>query len=104
MLSVLPPARPLALRLSPPSPNPGHGVAHFDFEIPRREERVEVAVYDVNGREVRRDRLGPLEPGDHTWTWNGRDRGGSAVYAGVYFTRLQVGRQTLTQKTVWVAP
>ena len=104
VLSVLPPARPLALRLSPPSPNPGHGVAHFDFEIPRREERVEVAVYDVNGREVRRDRLGPLEPGDHTWTWNGRDRGGSAVYAGVYFTRLQVGRQTLTQKTVWVAP
>ena len=65
---------------------------------------MEVAVYDVNGREVRRDRLGALELGDHTWTWNGRDGGGSLVNPGVYFTRLQVGRQMLTQKTVWVAP
>src|SRR5438093_11924917 len=39
VLSVLPPARPLALRLSPPSPNPGHGVAQFDIDSSLREIR-----------------------------------------------------------------
>ena len=92
-----------ALRFSPPRPNPSHSFARFSFEIPQREGDIVVAVYDVAGREVRHEKLGPLDAGEHEWTWNGRDAAGRGVDAGVYFARLRVGNRTLNQKTIWMA-
>ena len=102
VLAVLPPSAPRTLSFSAPSPNPSFARARFAFELPLHEDRVELAVYDVNGRELRHEQLGPLEPGTHDWVWNGRDRAGRAVDAGVYFARLTVGNRMLTQKATWM--
>ena len=103
LVSVPPPGRPLSLRFSPPSPNPGLGSARFGFELPQHENQVEIAVYDASGRVLRHEQLGPLEPGDHAWTWNGRDGAGRTVGPGVYFARLRVGARMLIQKAAWLA-
>ena len=102
VLSVVPPA-PRTLSLAPPSPNPARGSARFAFQLPAGEQRVELTVYDVGGRMTRRQVLGPLEAGDHSWIWNGYDDSGQRVGSGVYFAQLRVGGHTLTRKTTWLA-
>jgi hypothetical protein len=98
--SVGPGATPRTLRFSPPSPNPSRGPATFAFALPQREADVQLVMFDVSGRELRRVALGPLDPGDHTWTWDGRDQSGRPSGPGVYFARLEVGARKLVQRTV----
>jgi len=102
LVSVLPPSAPRRLSFAHGSPNPGHGPMRFDFAVPDHRDRVEIVLYDVAGRALRRDRLGALDAGDYHWTWNGRDDSGRAVGSGVYFARLVAGHETLTQKSIWL--
>jgi hypothetical protein len=52
-------------------------------------DRVEVDVYDVSGRQVRKlaDRMFPA--GEHTLTWDGVNDQGQMVSRGVYFTQVK---------------
>jgi glucose/arabinose dehydrogenase len=53
--------------------------------------RVEMDLYDVRGRLVRRLLAPGLQPaGPHTENWDGRDQDGRSVPAGLYFVRLSV--------------
>lgn len=95
---------PAALRFLPPHPNPGAGgTQRFAFTLPSRAGRVELGLYDAQGRELRLERLGALTAGEHAWEWNGRDGSGHAVHAGVYFARLDVDGQMRTQKVLRLA-
>jgi len=49
---------------------------------------VDLTVYSVDGRRVRTLVRGIREPGEYETVWDGRDDGGRAVRAGVYFARL----------------
>jgi flagellar hook assembly protein FlgD len=49
---------------------------------------MELAVYDANGRLVRRLASGSLQPPVGGATWDGRDNVGRGVAGGVYFCRL----------------
>jgi len=98
VVAVLP-AAPMEMRLKSPVPNPSRGITRFEFDLPRKEERVEFKVYDALGRQVSAQVTGPFAAGSHVWEWSGRDAGGHAVSAGVYFVRMQAGSTTLTQKT-----
>src|SRR5262249_37756015 len=89
LVSVTPEA-PRQLSFSRASATPARGLIRFAYQIPQHQNRVDVVVYDVAGRELRRDHMGALAPGDYQWTWNGRDAGGRAVESGVYFARLEV--------------
>jgi len=103
VVSVLPGNGPSQLRFARTSANPGRGAMRFAFALPQHEDRVDVVVYDVSGRELRHDRLGAKAPGEYSWTWTGRDDEGHAVASGVYFARLVAGARTLTQKSIWLA-
>ncbi len=92
------------LEFLPPSPNPARGPVRMTFALPAPEVRVDLAIYDVAGRVVRFERLGPLAAGAHSWTWDGRDRAGLRVASGAYFARLDTGARTLTQKLLKLAP
>ena len=59
-------------------------------------------VLDVTGRRVRRLRAGELEPGLHSSVWDGSDRNGDPVPAGLYLVRLVHGRRSETDRVVWV--
>ncbi|HEU4726136.1 MAG TPA: FlgD immunoglobulin-like domain containing protein [Candidatus Eisenbacteria bacterium] len=45
----------------------------------------DVALYDIHGRLVRRIAHGAFDAGYHATSWDGRDRTGRSVAAGVYF-------------------
>jgi len=82
------PAPPIALSLAVAGPNPVRSWTRFSYASPAA-GRVELALFDVQGRRVARliDRADPA--GRYTVDWNGRLEGGGVARAGVYFARLK---------------
>ncbi len=79
-------ARAFALRAI--APNPFRDAIEVQFTLGAR-SRVDFAVYDVLGREVRSVANGlVLEAGPQSLRWDGRDRSGARAPAGVYFARV----------------
>ena len=93
------PNRPIAFRMHPASPNPLMSRTRIAFELPRAAV-ARVALYDAAGRLVRVIADGPLAAGTHTQTWDRRDQSGRPVAQGVYFLRLDAGRDQSHQKLV----
>ena len=50
---------------------------------------VELAIFDVAGRQVATLLEGRREAGSHSATWNGTDDAGNSVSSGIYFARLK---------------
>jgi flagellar hook capping protein FlgD len=59
-----------------------------------------LVVYDVAGRLVRELARGSFPRGKHYRIWDGLDKTGDGVGAGVYFVQLQAGRTVLSDKLV----
>ena len=76
------------------APNPAK-VARFSFGLPR-EDRVELAVFDVSGRQVAMIEKGTLAAGSYSRIWDGHTDGGGNAGAGLYFYRLKVGNDVRT--------
>ena len=57
------------------------------FELPMAGE-AEVAVYSWQGRKVATLLRGPMQAGNHSVRWDGRDQSGRILPAGVYLFRL----------------
>ena len=73
-------------------PNPFTSTTRIPFSL-ARPTHVELAVYDVSGRLVRRLAQGRRGVGQHDVTWDGRDDLGRRASSGVYFVRLQAGER-----------
>jgi flagellar hook assembly protein FlgD len=54
-----------------------------------RASDVRLRVHKVTGRQVAELANGALEPGRHECVWQGRDRSGRTLEAGVYFVRVE---------------
>jgi hypothetical protein len=67
--------------LSSPTPNPFRGRAMLRFGL-AREGDVQLELFDVTGRNVRTLAAGKHAAGEHTLTWDGRDRQGHEVRPG----------------------
>jgi hypothetical protein len=81
------------------SPNPPKSSVNIMFSLPRAAE-VEVAVYDTAGRLVTRIAKSDFTAGTHSLAWGGLDSSGRRSPAGVYFCRVQAGRESRTRKVV----
>lgn len=68
-------------------PNPFNPITTVLFDV-AKDSQVQVEVYDVAGRRVRRLVDEPLARGTHQVTWRGNDDSDRGVAAGVYFLRL----------------
>ncbi len=62
--------------------------------------RVTIAFYDVSGRLVDRHDLGIKPAGDHSFEWNPSLSTGKNLHSGVYYCRLQIGKEILTRKMI----
>jgi flagellar hook assembly protein FlgD len=62
--------------------------AALEIELPAS-ATVELKVYDVTGREVRRLVQGAMPAGRHRAAWDGKDSRGARVASGVYWFRLK---------------
>jgi flagellar hook assembly protein FlgD len=71
------------------------GVATVKFGLAQA-DRVEVEVYDVSGRQIRKlaDRM--FTAGEHTLTWDGVDDRGHMAPRGAYFTQIKYVNRRVT--------
>jgi hypothetical protein len=83
------------------APNPFGGRTSFEFGL-AVPGRVDLAVYDARGRRVRQleDEMRPA--GRYTMHWDGRDDGGRALAAGVYFVRLHANDYVASKRVTLV--
>jgi len=83
--------------LQPAMPNPFKASTTIGFEIPRA-GRVELTIFDVVGRPVRKLIQESMDVGSHVVVWRGQDDNGRQVVPGVYLCRLQLGSHVETRR------
>jgi hypothetical protein len=79
------------------SPNPFNPSTRIAFDL-ARSGRVQLEVFDVRGRSVRRLLAEDLPAGRHEVVWDGRDDAGSGVASGTYVARLSAPGVTTARK------
>ncbi len=83
--------------------NPSSGPRTFSFAL-TAPTKVDLSIYDVQGRRVAQVYAGQLGSGRHALPWNGTATRGERLGRGVYFSRLTAGEQTRVAKLVQTAP
>ncbi len=79
-------------------PNPGYaGNMHVLYRI-RATSVVDVTIYNINGRVVRRLASGSIAAGIHDIAWDGRDMSGNAVPSGMYLARFTGAGTDVTKR------
>ncbi len=91
---------PPSLRLEQNVPNPFNPETTIRFGVPAPGEVVSLKIYDVAGRTVATLLDGEKVAGSRTVRWDGRDNTGRIVASGVYFYRLEAGRESVSKKLV----
>lgn len=93
------PAGPASLRLAlePSAPNPFRASTTLGFSLPGA-DRVQVGVYDVQGRRIRHLLDDRLPAGRSAVSWDGKDDEGRSVVSGVYFWQLKSTSGEATQR------
>ncbi len=86
-----------AFRLVAVRPNPFNPSTLVTYEVAAR-EKVELKVFDVQGRLLRTLVDGVIEPGLHSAHFDGRTAGGQELASGTYFLELTAGAKRLTEK------
>tara|TARA_B100000575_G_scaffold108788_1_gene86607 strand:- start:987 stop:6905 length:5919 start_codon:yes stop_codon:yes gene_type:complete len=79
---------PSEFSLSQNYPNPFNPVTIINYDLPK-EAVIEIAIYNILGREVNSLVRGMKEAGYHTINWDSKDRYGNPVAAGVYFYQIR---------------
>jgi flagellar hook assembly protein FlgD len=80
-------------------PNPFNPSTLFRYYVPEH-RTIRLAVYDVSGNLVRVLHAGSRGKGLHTCEWDGRDRNGVPASSGVYFCRLEGGKESVSRTIV----
>ena len=80
-------------------PNPFRADTRISFSLAKRGP-VELGVYDVTGRLLRRLENGILDPGVHETPWDGRTDSGRRLASGVYFYALRTNDRTEVKRVV----
>jgi hypothetical protein len=91
----------MAFHFFPTWPNPVRSNSRVAFDLPHA-SRVVVSIFDVAGRAVRRWDLGSLPAGHQERAWNAVDDEGRRLSNGVYFVRLEAGRDRGVHKVIVV--
>lgn len=83
-------------------PNPFSSATAIPYTLPQKVE-VQVVIYDLLGREVRKIPVGLQAVGRHYVTWDGSNNAGQKVAGGLYFYQLKAGREHIVRKMVYDA-
>ena len=80
-------------------PNPFNPTVTVEFDLDRR-RNVQIVIYDVGGRLVRRLVDEVRSPGTHRVRWNGKGHAGNNVATGVYFLVVRSENWNVHRKIV----
>ncbi len=94
---------PESFTVMPPRPNPFNPVTTVRLYVaPGPDQRLDLSVFDVRGRMVRRLHQGSAQVGWHEFTWDGRDDSGRGQSSGVYFVQARQAQAAKTFKMTLV--
>ena len=91
---------PARLDLVGGQPNPFRGSTTLRFAIPGLGGPVNLEVFDIAGRRVRRLVSMPMPAGWYQATWDGRDDAGQSLSGGMYFCRLSMFGERATRQLI----
>ena len=94
-------SQPAALALAANYPNPFNAATAIRYALPAAGP-IRLAVYALNGQQVRTLVQGAVAAGWHVAQWDGRDDAGRAVASGVYVYRLDATGGVRTEKMALV--
>lgn len=80
---------PTGFILEPNYPNPFNPTTTIAFSL-SRDSYAKLTVYDITGAEVRTLFSQPMNAGEHSVKWDGRNQSGSPAASGIYLYRLVV--------------
>jgi len=81
-----------ALEIEAAAPNPFRNTTRFVYYVgDTGGQAVELGIYDITGRRIRKLLTANLPSGPHEISWDGRDDNGRGVNNGVYFVNGRVG-------------
>jgi hypothetical protein len=86
------------------SPNPFGTAMRFAYAVSHDGEPVEIAMYDVAGRQIRTLVAEAATAGRHETSWDGRDNHGGHAMQGVYFLRAAIGADRRVVRVVYLGP
>ncbi len=82
-------------------PNPFNSNTSISFNL-QKAANVEIEIFDVGGRLVKKVFSGYLEAGERAINWNGIDSFGHRVSSGAYFYSLSIGNNRLYRKMLYL--
>jgi subtilisin family serine protease len=95
------PAIPDQFTLSQNYPNPFNPVTTIEVGVPAGFKGIaELRIYNVKGELVKTLHNGAIDPGTHTYRWDGTNDYGRKVTSGIYFSRFICGTERMTKKMV----
>lgn len=80
-------------------PNPFNPSTTIHYTLPE-ESQATISIYNLLGKRVAQLNSSKQSSGSHSIQWNGTDRQGNSVPAGIYFYQLQAGDFVQTKKMV----
>ena len=83
-------------------PNPFNPSTKIRFTVPQRTERVQLAIFDIAGRQVWSKTLSDASTGSHEVAWDGRASNGAPASSGVYMYRLSAGNFSATKRMLMI--
>ncbi len=92
---------PRSFRILGSYPNPFNPSTTIEYELPEH-STVTLNIYDIQGRLIT-TLVEQIKPkGFYTTQWNGTDKSGDQVSAGMYFASLQAGQHSSVVKMVYL--
>jgi subtilisin family serine protease len=89
------------VQLGNPYPSPFNGTVTLPISLGET-TILTVEVVNLLGQRVISLQGGPLEPGEHVFTWRGTDRHGQRVTSGVYIVVVRFNGSTLTRRVLYL--
>ncbi len=80
-------------------PNPFLSHTYIRYVLPK-ESQVNLQIYDITGTLIRTLKNGSEKPGFYQISWDGNDNKGNSVAKGIYFYRLEAGKDKAIRKTI----
>ncbi len=82
-----------------PYPNPFNPETEISYSL-SEEQKVNISVYNIKGQKVKTLTEKVQDQGEHSITWHGKDDHGKDVSSGVYFFKLNIGKEKFYRKAV----
>ena len=80
-------------------PNPFNPETTVSFSL-KTEAEVELVIYNIRGQKIRTLADETFRPDTYNITWNGDNDNGKKVSSGVYFVKLKIDSEVLTNKVI----